>query len=111
MPEKNIYASGVYILANDLLPWPEGKICADWSLKVPEFNEGDGSVGIADVRTATHKNIFLFRSGCLWFWRIQKDDYDDRDRRKNDNASAPERPVYFAGFLRVVRIVFASFLS
>ncbi len=111
MPVEDIYAPSVYVLTNNLLPCPEGKISTVRSLKVPEFNEGDGSVGIADVRTATHKNIFLFRSGCLWFWRIQKDDYDDRDRRKNDNASTPERPVYFAGFLRVVRIVFASFLS
>lgn len=52
VPEKNIYAPGVYVFTNDLLPWPEGKICTDRSLKIPEFNEGYRCVGITDKRSA-----------------------------------------------------------
>ena len=66
VPEKNIYASSVYILANDLLPWPEGKICADRSLKVPEFNKGDRSVGITDKRSAGYKGRLFFRNCRFW---------------------------------------------
>ena len=52
MTIEDIYAPSVYVLTNNLLPWPEGKISTVRSLKVPEFNEGDESVGITNERSA-----------------------------------------------------------
>jgi hypothetical protein len=45
---ENIYAPGVHVLTNNLLPCPEGKISAVRSLKVPEFDKGNRGIGIAN---------------------------------------------------------------
>ncbi len=48
VPEQDIYTSVVDVFANNLLPWPEGKISTSRSLEIPELNKRDGSIGISD---------------------------------------------------------------
>jgi len=54
---NNLHASGVHVFTNDLLPWPEGKVCTGRSLEVGKLDNRDGCCWISNQLPAVDEKV------------------------------------------------------